>query len=64
MSEKKVNPSERFRKVDRPFGQMVFYNFIGGIAWGLGVLIGTTIVFAIIAFLSKILLMFNKNTMI
>lgn len=42
--------SEKYRKVERPLGKMVLYNFLGGIAWGLGVLIGTSIIFALIAF--------------
>ncbi len=41
---------ENYERVHRPFWKMVFNNFFGGIAWSIGVLIGTTIVIAIAAF--------------
>ena len=46
---------ERFEKIDRPLWKMILYNFLGGISWGFGVLIGTTVILAIIAFF------INKN---
>ncbi len=48
--KQKEPPHERFEKVDRPLGRMIVYNFLGGISWGFGVLIGTTVILAIIAF--------------
>lgn len=46
---------EKFKNIHRSLGKMLYYNFLGGIAWGLGVLIGTSIIFALIAFfISKI----------
>lgn len=42
-------------KIYRPRGQMILDNFLGGIAWSLGTLIGATIIIALIGFiLSKI----------
>jgi len=46
----KQESGEKYKNVQRPMGKMLYYNFIGGIAWGLGVLIGSTIIFALIAF--------------
>ena len=46
----KETAHERFEKIDRPLGKMIVYNFLGGISWGFGVLIGTTVILAVIAF--------------
>jgi len=43
-------PGTLYKNVERSFGRMILYNFFGGIVWGLGVLIGTTIIFALIAY--------------
>jgi len=48
-----IDQVKKFNKVERSIGKMLFYNFIGGIAWGLGVLIGTTIIFAIVAYFAS-----------
>lgn len=53
--EQKRPPEERFEKIDRPLWKMILYNFFGGISWGFGVLIGTSAILAIIAFV------INKN---
>lgn len=50
MSEENKHSGEKYKNIDRPIGKMILYNFLGGIAWGLGVLIGTTIVLAFLAF--------------
>jgi len=46
----KVVIEDRPNRVNRPLGKMLINNFLGGIAWGLGVIIGTTIILALIAF--------------
>lgn len=51
----KSEPGEKYKNIDRPISKMLLFNFLGGIAWGLGVLIGTTIIFALIGiFVTKI----------
>lgn len=55
MDKEEKKPGTIYKNVERSFGRMIIYNFFGGIAWGLGVLIGTTIIFALIAyFVTKI----------
>ena len=44
---------ENYKKVERPLKKIIINNFIGGIAWSLGVLIGTGIVFGIIVYLVR-----------
>src|SRR3989338_4645975 len=43
-------PGELYKKVERPLGKILLNNFLGGIFWSLGMLIGTTLVFSIIIF--------------
>lgn len=46
---------EPIEKINRPLPKMLWQNFLGGIAWSLGVTIGLTIILAILGFmLSKI----------
>ena len=53
MEEK--TPGEKYKNVERPIKKMLLYNFLGGITWSLGVLIGFGLIFSIIAyFVSKI----------
>lgn len=47
-----MQPQER---VYRPIKQMLWHNFLGGIAWALGTTVGFAIVFAIITFVFNIL---------
>ncbi|OGD86615.1 hypothetical protein A2164_01775 [Candidatus Curtissbacteria bacterium RBG_13_35_7] len=48
--EEDIKPGEKFKNIQRPLGKMLLYNFLGGIFWGFGALIGTTIIVAIVAF--------------
>ncbi len=48
--EPKKAHEENFQKIDRPLWKMMLFNFLGGISWGLGVLIGTTLLVAVAAF--------------
>lgn len=41
---------EPVKEVYRPLGKMLRDNFLGGIAWGLGVTVGLGVVFAILGF--------------
>jgi len=43
-------PGEKYKNVERPLGRILIYNFLGGITWSLGVLVGVTIVFSILAY--------------
>jgi len=55
MEQNNSQPGENYKQVERNFGKMLVSNFLGGIAWSLGVLIGTSIVFSLIAIIiSKI----------
>lgn len=55
MTDNTVGQGEIYKKVERPLGKLIVNNFLGGVAWSLGVLIGTGIIFSIIAFIvSKI----------
>lgn len=46
---------DKTNKINRPIKNMLWHNFLGGIAWALGVTIGATVIFAILGFiLSKI----------
>ena len=55
MSEEIQQPGEKYKNIERPLGKILLYNFLGGITWGLGVLIGTGIIISIAAFfVSKI----------
>jgi len=53
--EENNQPGEHYKKVERPLGKLILYNFLGGIFWSLGVIIGAGLVFSIIAyFIGKI----------
>ena len=39
-----------YERIEKPFWKIIIYNFFAGIAWGFGVLIGTTAILALIAF--------------
>ncbi|MDO8551128.1 MAG: DUF5665 domain-containing protein [bacterium] len=45
--DSKDEPVERIYK---PRGKMILDNFLGGVAWGLGSLIGVTVVIAILGY--------------
>lgn len=47
----KTQPYERASKLSKK--EMVFNNFIGGIAWGLGATIGLSLVIALLTLLAK-----------
>ena len=49
MEEKQ--PGESYKNVFRPLRKVLFYNFLGGIAWSLGTLVGLGIIAAIIGFI-------------
>tara|TARA_Y100000310_G_scaffold74160_1_gene70300 strand:+ start:1109 stop:1351 length:243 start_codon:yes stop_codon:yes gene_type:complete len=42
---------EPITRINRPIKKMLWQNFLGGIAWGLGVTIGLSIVFALLGYL-------------
>lgn len=44
---------EKYEKVKRPLKDIIFNNFVGGIAWGLGATVGVSIVIAILSLISK-----------
>ena len=39
---------EKYEGVKKPFKDIIFNNFVGGIAWGLGATVGVSIVIAIL----------------
>ena len=39
---------EKYERVGRSFKHIIFNNFLGGIAWGLGATVGASIVIAIL----------------
>ncbi len=41
---------ENYKKVERPLKKIIINNFVGGIAWSFGVLIGTGLLFGIIVY--------------
>lgn len=50
-----MEPEQPHEKVARPVGKIFVSNFLGGIAWGLGVTVGLSIVFGILGFvISKV----------
>jgi len=48
--ENNIGPEENYNKINRPIRKMLLYNFLGGIFWSLGVIIGAGLVFSIIAY--------------
>lgn len=49
MEEKQ--PGESYKNIFRSLRKMLFYNFLGGIAWSLGTLVGLGIIVAIIGYI-------------
>lgn len=45
-----MEPNE---KIHRPLKQMLFHNFLGGIAWGLGASVGLALVITVITFVIR-----------
>jgi len=55
VEENNIQSGENYKNVERPLGKILLSNFLGGIAWSLGVLVGTALVVSLIAFvISKI----------
>lgn len=51
----KEESSQPFERIYQPRGKMMLDNFLGGICWSLGTLVGATIIVALIGFtLSKV----------
>ena len=44
---------EKYERVRRSFKDIIFNNFVGGIAWGLGATVGVSIVIAILSLILK-----------
>ncbi len=44
---------EKYERVKRSFKDIIFNNFVGGIAWGLGATVGVSIVIAILGLILK-----------
>ena len=44
---------EKYERVRRSFKDIIFNNFVGGIAWGLGATVGVSIVIAILGLILK-----------
>ena len=44
--EKHLNANMNLKK-----GQIIFYNFLGGLAWGFGTVVGASVVVAIIGYI-------------
>lgn len=40
-------------RINRPLGKMMWHNFMGGIAWGLGVTLGLSILFGTLGYLGS-----------
>jgi hypothetical protein len=43
-------PGEKYKNIDRSLGKMLLYNFIGGIAWSFGTIIGLGLLVLILSF--------------
>jgi len=41
---------ENYKKVEHPLKKIIINNFVGGIAWSFGVLIGTGVLFSVIVY--------------
>ncbi len=48
-----VKGGENYKKVEHPLRKIMVNNFIGGIAWSFGVLIGTGVLFGIIVYFAR-----------
>lgn len=44
---------ENYKKVDHTLKKIIINNFVGGIAWSFGVLIGTGVLFGIIVYVVR-----------
>lgn len=44
---------EKYERVKRSFKDIIFNNFVGGIAWGLGATVGVSIIIAILSLILK-----------
>lgn len=44
---------QKYEEILRTKRQIIFYNFIGGISWGLGATIGVSILLTVIALLAQ-----------
>ena len=44
-------PEEKYNQIHRSRKEMLFNNFLGGIAWSLGTIIGATIIVGILGFI-------------
>lgn len=49
--EKNQEPGIVYERVNRPIGKMLLNNFLGGIVWSLGTLIGASVVISIVGYL-------------
>lgn len=45
--------STKHSQVDRGFGKMIFNNFAGGVAWGVGVTIGASFLLAVLGYFAS-----------
>lgn len=45
-----IQGGEKHQKVGHPLKKIIINNFFGGIAWSLGVIIGTSVVFGILVY--------------
>lgn len=50
IQQNNLQGGEHYKKVERPLKKIIINNFVGGIAWSFGVLIGTGILFGIIVY--------------
>jgi hypothetical protein len=53
IQQNNIPGGENYKKVESPLKKIVINNFIGGIAWSFGVLIGTGILFGIIIYFGR-----------
>jgi hypothetical protein len=51
MPENKDDSGMVYERVNRPLGKMLLHNFLGGIAWSLGTLLGASIIIGIIGYI-------------
>ena len=50
MPNEQIPAGENYKNVERSLGKIIVNNFIGGIFWSLGAIIGTTIIVSAIAY--------------
>ena len=51
MAENNNKDGMVYERVNRPIGKILLNNFLGGIAWSLGTLIGASVVIGIVGYL-------------